>query len=118
MNLTTKEGTNKFHGSGWEFNRLSAYTANTFENVVTDTPKGTYTRNQFGFDIVGTDQARQALLRKLRMDAGAKRSVGIRVDPHTRISRVYRAQCPVLLQRIWPHPIRHCQYARAVRTSA
>lgn len=53
VNLTTKEGTNKFHGSGWEFNRLSAYTANTFENVVTDTPKGTYTRNQFGFDIGG-----------------------------------------------------------------
>ena len=53
VNLTTKEGTNRFHGSGWEFNRLSAYTANTFENDVTDTPKGTYTRNEFGFDVGG-----------------------------------------------------------------
>ncbi len=53
VNLTTKEGTNRFHGSGWEFNRLSAYTANTYENVVSELPKGTYTRNQFGFDIGG-----------------------------------------------------------------
>jgi len=53
VNLTTKEGTNRIHGSGWEFNRLSAYTANTFENDITGTPKGVYTRNQFGFDIGG-----------------------------------------------------------------
>jgi hypothetical protein len=53
VDLTTKEGTNRFHGSGWEFNRLSAYTANTYENAVTGTPKGTYARNQFGFDIGG-----------------------------------------------------------------
>ena len=32
VNVTTKAGTNKFHGSGWEFNRLSAYTANTYAN--------------------------------------------------------------------------------------
>jgi hypothetical protein len=53
VNLTTKEGTNRFHGSGWEFNRLSAYTANNFENDATGTPKGIYTRNQFGFDVGG-----------------------------------------------------------------
>jgi len=53
VNLTTKAGSNRFHGSGWEFNRLSAYTANTYENAVTDTPKGVYTRNQFGFDVGG-----------------------------------------------------------------
>jgi hypothetical protein len=49
VNLTTKSGTNAFHGSAWEFNRLSAYTANTYNNVVNGQPKGTYTRNQFGF---------------------------------------------------------------------
>ena len=32
VNLTTKSGTNQIHGSGWEFNRLSAYTANTYAN--------------------------------------------------------------------------------------
>src|SRR6202020_1912690 len=30
INVTTKVGTNSFHGSGWEFNRLSAYTSNTY----------------------------------------------------------------------------------------
>ena len=53
VNVTTKGGTNTFHGSGWEFNRLSAYTANTYQNVVNDLPKGTYTRNQFGFAFGG-----------------------------------------------------------------
>jgi hypothetical protein len=66
VNLTTKAGTNAFHGSGWEFNRLSAYTANTYANSAHNTafldsggtgplpdPKGAYTRNQFGFQVGG-----------------------------------------------------------------
>jgi outer membrane receptor protein involved in Fe transport len=53
VNLTTKSGTNAWHGSGWEFNRLSAYTANTFANAVSGTPKGTYARNQFGYALGG-----------------------------------------------------------------
>ena len=53
VNLTTKSGTNALHGSAWEFNRLSAYTANTYENVVTGAPKGEYTRNQFGYTLGG-----------------------------------------------------------------
>ena len=53
VNLTTKSGSNNLHGSAWEFNRLSAYTANTYNNVANDLPKGVYTRNQFGFDIGG-----------------------------------------------------------------
>lgn len=53
VDLTTKAGTNKFHGSGWEYNRLSAYTANTYQNVAAGLPRGTYTRNQFGFDAGG-----------------------------------------------------------------
>src|ERR1700687_3796644 len=53
VNVTTKSGTNSIHGGLWEFNRLSAYTANTFGNAVTGAPKGTYTRNQFGYDIGG-----------------------------------------------------------------
>ena len=32
VNVTTKAGTNSIHGSAWEFNRLSAYTANTYGN--------------------------------------------------------------------------------------
>jgi outer membrane receptor protein involved in Fe transport len=53
VNLTTKSGSNAWHGSGWEFNRLSSYTANTFANAVTGAPKGTYTRNQFGYALGG-----------------------------------------------------------------
>jgi hypothetical protein len=53
VNVDTKSGTNEFHGSAFEYNRLSAYTANTFDNDVNDTPKGTYTRNQFGFNFGG-----------------------------------------------------------------
>ena len=49
VNVTSKSGTNALHGSVWEYNRLSAYTANTYDNVVHGQPKGTYTRNQFGF---------------------------------------------------------------------
>ena len=60
VNLSTKSGTNLFHGSGWEFNRLSAYTANTYANDVANQaagsiidPKGTYTRNVFGYGVGG-----------------------------------------------------------------
>ena len=53
VNLTTKSGSNNFHGSVWEFNRLSAYTANTYANDSIGAPKGIYTRNQYGFAVGG-----------------------------------------------------------------
>jgi hypothetical protein len=53
VNLSSKSGTNRFHGSAFEFNRLSAYTANTYDDVVNGFPKGVYTRNQFGFAVGG-----------------------------------------------------------------
>ena len=66
INVTTKAGTNNFHGSAWEFNRLSAYTANTYGDDAANAaylaggetgplpdPKGTYTRNQFGYSAGG-----------------------------------------------------------------
>lgn len=53
VNVITKAGTNNFHGGVWEFNRLSAYTANTYDNNANGVKKGNYTRNQFGFDIGG-----------------------------------------------------------------
>jgi hypothetical protein len=53
VNVTTKSGSNGLHGSVWEFNRLAAYTANTFGNVADGLPKGGYTRNQFGFQVGG-----------------------------------------------------------------
>jgi len=53
VNITTKSGTNDFHGSAWEFNRVSALTANTAANAQQDLPKGEYTRNDFGYTIGG-----------------------------------------------------------------
>ncbi|MFL6436951.1 MAG: TonB-dependent receptor domain-containing protein [Terriglobales bacterium] len=63
VNLTTKAGTNSFHGSAWEFNRISALTARTYDNAAQEfhveqtggpfVPKGTYTRNQFGYTAAG-----------------------------------------------------------------
>jgi outer membrane receptor protein involved in Fe transport len=53
VNVTTKGGSNAFHGDAWEYNRLSAYTANTELNDQLGVPKGTYTRNQFGFAAGG-----------------------------------------------------------------
>ena len=53
VNVDTKAGGNAIHGSVFEYNRLSAYTANTFGNDVNDVPKGTYTRNQFGYNAGG-----------------------------------------------------------------
>src|SRR6202022_1207911 len=53
INVTTKSGTNAFHGTLWEFNRLSAYTANTVLNAQAGQAKGKYTRNQFGFAVGG-----------------------------------------------------------------
>ncbi len=41
------------HGNAWEYNRLSAYTSNTETNNQLGVPKGTFTRNQFGFDVGG-----------------------------------------------------------------
>ena len=53
VNVTTKPGSNAFHGTAWEFNRLGAYTANTYANDAGGVPKGQYTRNQFGFQAGG-----------------------------------------------------------------
>src|SRR6267142_2280876 len=53
VNVVTNPGTNTLHGDAWEFNRLSAYTANTFDNNAHGVQKGHYTRNQFGYDVGG-----------------------------------------------------------------
>jgi len=53
VNVDSKHGTNEIHGDAFEYNRLSAYTANTFGNVANDLPKGIYTRNDFGYDAGG-----------------------------------------------------------------
>jgi hypothetical protein len=53
VSVATKSSSNELHGSAWEFNRVSALTANTFSNDQQDIPKGEYTRNDFGYTVGG-----------------------------------------------------------------
>ena len=63
VNLVTKSGTNSFHGSFYEYNRISALASNTYnENALNFASKanGTpllppdhFTRNQFGYSVGG-----------------------------------------------------------------
>jgi len=53
VSVTTKAGSNAFHGDAWEFNRISALTSNTETNDQEGNAKGTYTRNQFGAAVGG-----------------------------------------------------------------
>ncbi len=48
VNLQIKSGTNKFHGSGFEFHRDDAFDANNFFNNRAGRAKPDFTQNQFG----------------------------------------------------------------------
>ncbi|HSB10324.1 MAG TPA: TonB-dependent receptor [Blastocatellia bacterium] len=53
VNVATKAGSNSFHGSLYEFNRMSALASNDFDNNAQGIPKGVFTRNQFGYSAGG-----------------------------------------------------------------
>jgi len=58
VNVVTKSGTNSFHGSLYEYNRISALASNTsFENAQiaagSPLPPDHFTQNQFGYSIGG-----------------------------------------------------------------
>jgi hypothetical protein len=53
VNVATLAGTNSFHGTGYEFNRISRFASNGFNNNANGLPKGHFTRNQFGYSIGG-----------------------------------------------------------------
>lgn len=53
VNLATKSGSNTFHGSAYEYNRVSALSSATFEDNALGNPKSTYVRNQFGGSMGG-----------------------------------------------------------------
>jgi hypothetical protein len=63
VNVTTKSGTNNFHGSLYEYNRISALSANTFNESSTNAynlangiprlPHDRFARNQFGYSVGG-----------------------------------------------------------------
>ena len=53
VNVATKAGSNAFHGSLYEFNRVSALASNDFDSNAQGLEKGTFTRNQFGYSAGG-----------------------------------------------------------------
>ena len=53
VNVATKSGTNDFHGTAYEFNRLSRFSSNSFQNNANDQPKSVFVRNQFGYSAGG-----------------------------------------------------------------
>ena len=53
VNVATKSGTNNFHGSAYEFNRVSDLASNTYDNNANDVARPGFTRNQFGYSVGG-----------------------------------------------------------------
>ena len=53
VSVATVAGTNTLHGRVWEYNRISAVTANTVTNAQNGVTRGIYTRNQFGGIVDG-----------------------------------------------------------------
>jgi len=51
--ITTKSGTNNWHGSAYEYNRNAATEANNFFNNQADVPRLALVRNQFGGNVGG-----------------------------------------------------------------
>ena len=53
INVTTKSGSNEFHGTAYEFNRVSDFASNTFNNNAYGIDKPVFVRNQFGYSVGG-----------------------------------------------------------------
>ena len=52
IDIVTKSGTNEFHGTAYEFNRVNALAARDYFNPSPD-PQNPFTRNQFGASLGG-----------------------------------------------------------------
>ncbi|MBC7929891.1 MAG: carboxypeptidase regulatory-like domain-containing protein, partial [Rubrivivax sp.] len=53
VNVSTRPGTNEFHGSLYEFNRVSRLAASDFDSNARNLPRDVFTRNQFGYAVGG-----------------------------------------------------------------
>ena len=53
VNVTLKSGTNRLHGSVYEFARRNAWDANSFQNNAKGAPKDGHYLDQYGFEVDG-----------------------------------------------------------------
>jgi hypothetical protein len=53
VDVSTVSGTNTFHGTAYEFNRVSALASNGYNNNALGQPKSRFVRNQFGYSFGG-----------------------------------------------------------------
>lgn len=53
INLTTRSGSNQFHGTAYEFLRNKVLNANYWFNNDTGQPRGAFTQNQYGVSVGG-----------------------------------------------------------------
>jgi hypothetical protein len=53
INVATRSGSKDFHGSAYEFNRISRLASNGFFDNANGIPRGVFTRNQFGYTFGG-----------------------------------------------------------------
>ena len=53
ITLVTKQGSNQFHGSAYEYNEQTGFNANTFLLNATGKPRAVLHRNQFGANVGG-----------------------------------------------------------------
>ncbi len=53
VNVATIAGSNEFHGTGYEFNRISRLASNGFDNNAQGIERQVFTRNQFGYSVGG-----------------------------------------------------------------
>ena len=53
INIATKQGTNAFHGAGYEYLRNKVLNASAFFSNAADLPRPAYTQNQYGANVGG-----------------------------------------------------------------
>ncbi|MGB9236159.1 MAG: carboxypeptidase regulatory-like domain-containing protein, partial [Terriglobales bacterium] len=55
VNVATKSGSNSFHGTAYDYNRVAALASNTYDNKAQSTPvpRAPFTHNQFGYSVGG-----------------------------------------------------------------
>ena len=126
VNLVTKTGTNKVHGSLYEYNRISALASHTYNenaqnafnsaNGLATVPADHFTRNQFGYSV-GGPIARDKLFffsntewNRIR----SRRSGAVR-SSHGLFHRLFKCGNSSLLRSVWrtgPQNYRRCSRSR------